>query len=264
MRLRQAAPIGQAFGRYTVLGPSVHRRRWRCRCECGTERDVDLQALKRGLTRSCGCLRREQSPLNHPATIPLGPGDLYGRLTVLERAVKRHYWICRCACGTTTTVWKYSLTTGSTTSCGCYSRERATTHGMSRRPENVAWRSMIQRCHNPRSGGFAQYGGRGITVCDEWRDFARFFADVGPRPSRRHSLDRIDNARGYEPGNVAWATPTEQSRNTRRNRWITINGVRRTFTDWCRRTGIGAPTAYRRLKRGWPVERAVSEPSHHA
>src|SRR5207237_913467 len=127
--------------------------------------------------------------------------------------------------------YKYSLLAGSTCSCGCYREAVKRTHGKSDTPEYKAWTGMLQRCENPNHGEYARYGGRGIAVTPAWHDYAVFAAAVGPRPTG-HSLDRIDTNGPYEVGNVRWATPTEQSRNTRRNRWITIGGVTKLFSDW--------------------------------
>jgi len=104
---------------------------------------------------------------------------------------------------------------------------------------------------------WASYGGRGITVCARWDSYENFRADVGPRPSPAHTLDRIDNDRGYEPGNVRWATPVEQARNRRGNVRLTLNGITRTVVEWAAMLALGKSTIRYRLKRGWPVERAL-------
>jgi hypothetical protein len=127
-------------------------------------------------------------------------------------------WLCRCHCGAESIVAGSRLRRGTTRSCGC---RRALapldriTHGMSREPEYRSWRAMHQRCSEPRRINWAYYGGRGIRVCSRWASFRTFLEDVGRKPSPAHSLDRIDNAGHYEPGNVRWATPSEQARNRR-------------------------------------------------
>jgi hypothetical protein len=119
---------------------------------------------------------------------------------------------------------------------------------------------MKERCGNPRSDDFPRYGGRGIAVCERWREsFAAFLADVGPRPSPHHTIDRIDNARGYEPGNVRWATPTEQSRNKRSNRPITFRGETLVIAAWAKRLGIARSVLRRRLEI-WSVDDALTRP----
>jgi hypothetical protein len=128
-------------------------------------------------------------------------------------------------------------------------------------PVYKQWFAMKARCTIPSHKAYAYYGGRGITVCAEWRhSFDTFYRDVGPRPSRRHTLDRIDNARGYEPGNVRWATRLQQMRNTRVNRWLELNGERLTIQDWARRIGASHATIHTRLQRGWPLDKALTLP----
>lgn len=118
---------------------------------------------------------------------------------------------------------------------------------------------MVARCTNPRHVNFKAYGGRGITVCAEWRDFGAFIAAMGSRPSPQHTLERINNNGHYEPGNVRWATRAEQSRNTRRTRLVAFNGETLCIQDWAQRLGIDHHTLRYRLSR-WPIERALSTP----
>lgn len=137
-------------------------------------------------------------------------------------------------------------------------------HGESashRTPEYRVWVNLIGRCTNPADKDFPKWGGRGITVCPEWREsYERFLADVGRRPRAGLSLDRIDNSKGYEPGNVRWATPTEQGRNKRNNRVLTFQGESLCIAEWASRIGINRLTLGGRLLRGWSVEQALSTP----
>jgi hypothetical protein len=120
---------------------------------------------------------------------------------------------------------------------------------------------MLKRCHDPQSDAFHLYGHRGIAVCDEWRwSFKSFYDAVGLRPTPQHSIDRIDNARGYEPGNVRWATPQEQGANIRKNVRLTAFGETLHLSEWARRLGVHRAVLRGRLLYGWPVERAVSTP----
>lgn len=163
-----------------------------------------------------------------PAAILLSPGDRFGRLTVIERGVGKFpglHWRCRCDCGREVVVAGRSMRTGNTTSCGCYCAERVSeanlTHGEARRGrwtvEFQAWVKMIGRCTNATDKWYPSYGGRGITVCDRWREsYESFLADMGRRPSPDHSLDRIDNDGPYAPDNCRWATRSQQQRNKRR------------------------------------------------
>jgi hypothetical protein len=135
------------------------------------------------------------------------------------------------------------------------------TRGHAMTPEYTAWMSMRRRCEDPRGPMFRHYGGRGISVCRRWRkSFEAFLADVGPRPSPLHSLDRIDNDRNYEPGNVRWATRIEQASNKRTSRLIEYRGRTQTAAAWARELGILYNTVLERLKRGWPAARSLSEP----
>lgn len=127
-------------------------------------------------------------------------------------------------------------------------------------PEYIAWGKMRDRCRNPNSPKFKDYGGRGITVCDEWDSFRRFFADVGAKPSPAHSIERVDNARGYSPDNVIWALPRDQSRNKRNNIRLTFRGETLVLTDWAKRIGLCKRTLSWRIRVGWGVERALTTP----
>lgn len=154
-------------------------------------------------------------------------GRRFGLLSVLRENGKlsgKIAWLCRCNCGNERTIRVSSLVRGLTQSCGCVGRSRAGTLNLShgeaglRTPEYNTWKSIKSRCLNPNSTGYEYYGGRGITICDRWRDsFESFLADVGRRPSAKHSIDRYpDNNGNYEPGNVRWATASEQCFNRRK------------------------------------------------
>ena len=149
---------------------------------------------------------------------------------------------------------------------GEYTKRRQPRHGHARRdwlsPEYRAWRSMRQRCSNPKRRDWPNYGGRGIRVCDRWNaSFAAFLADIGPCPSAGHTLDRHPNKDGdYAPGNVRWATRTQQNRNKRTNRLIAHDGHTLTLAEWAERTGIGLNTIRKRLKHGWSTADAMTTP----
>jgi hypothetical protein len=131
-----------------------------------------------------------------------------------------------------------------------------------RTPEYDAWSAIISRCENPANAKFADYGGRGIRMCSPWREsFPTFLRDVGPRPSGRHSIDRIDNDGDYKPDNVQWATRAEQLRNQRRSRRISFRGETLCLSEWAARQGIAWETLAGRLAAGWSAERALTEPA---
>lgn len=124
------------------------------------------------------------------------------------------------------------------------------------------WIGIRRRCLNTTRKDYARYGGRGITICDRWRDsFANFLADVGPRPSAEHSIDRRDNDGPYSPQNCFWGTRIGQARNKRDTTWLTLNGVRRSLAEWVEITGIPHNTISMRInKYGWTVEKALTTP----
>lgn len=197
-------------------------------------------------------------------------GQTFGRLTVtkfLGRYANHNgiIWECQCACGTVCRVPTSSLTVGGQKSCGCWRKEsfikRFTTHGMTGSTEYNAWLSMWARCTNPKLSEWHRYGGRGITVCERWKDFASFLEDMGLKPSPKHSLDRWPNRDGnYEPSNCRWATQQQQMRNYKFNNRIAFNGETLCVCEWAERTGIKASTILRRLDRGWTVEQALTTP----
>ena len=173
-------------------------------------------------------------------------------------------WNCVCDCGNKVIVSGNTLRMGTSKSCGCikveFVKSRFTKHGKHDTSEHRIWRDMFGRCQCVTHASYADYGGRGITVCERWRDFANFLADMGERPSRRHSIDRINNSGNYEPSNCRWATPLEQSVNRRNNHIITYNGGSLTLSEWSKRLSIAETTLSKRLYSGWSDERALSTP----
>ena len=133
---------------------------------------------------------------------------------------------------------------------------KRTYHGGKGLPEYQIWKAMIMRCRNPKNTRWSRYGGRGIHVCSSWTaDFAAFLRDMGQRPTASHVLDRINNDGHYEPGNCRWATWEESNRNTGRNRWITLNGERKTLTEWAIVHGLNPATVDWRRRNGWPLDK---------
>lgn len=130
------------------------------------------------------------------------------------------------------------------------------------KPEHKAWYGMIRRCHLPSHAAFANYGGRGITVCKRWREsFSTFLQDMGERPGPGFEIDRIDNSQGYSPDNCRWATVTTNARNRRSNRKITAFGETLLLVEWAEKFGLNADTISKRLDSGWDAERAISAPA---
>ena len=124
------------------------------------------------------------------------------------------------------------------------------------------WVSMRNRCSNPNVKAYANYGGRGIKVCDRWQSFENFYADMGARPDGM-TLERIDNDGDYEPSNVRWATRAEQANNKRNNRLLSFDGVTKTLAQWADGLGVSHATLVMRLKQGWPIDKAVTLPQQN-
>jgi hypothetical protein len=309
----RSSEIGSRYGQWTVLSVSAKRRHLRCRCECGSERDVARYSLKGGISQSCG----------RCGTVDVLAGQRFGKWTIhkvnegtgirscicvcdcgnkrrvvtltltkglskscgrcLDVAVGMRFgrWLvtdvtadnssglcrCRCDCGSIRVVSVSTLLLGRSKSCGCrraiVSSEFNATHRMSKTATYRIWKGIHNRCNNPNVNGYANYGGRGIRVCDRWREsFEAFMADMGECPSSRHSIDRIDVNGHYEPSNCRWATSREQSRNTRVNCHIAANGQTRLLVEWSEVSGLSVSLIWARINRlGWSPDRAVSTPA---
>lgn len=174
----------------------------------------------------------------------------------------RRYVKCQCACGSERDVLVYHLLSGATTNCGCVTNVKHGESSSSRQNPTVeysTWAALINRCENQEDKSYKDYGGRGIKVCQRWRNsFADFLKDMGRRPSEKHSIDRYpDNNGDYCPGNCRWATHRQQCLNKRNNRILTVNGESKTMTEWAEETGIRVGTISERLRLGWSEEQSV-------
>lgn len=233
-RKRVTVTAGDVFGKWTVLEDRSGNSMVPVRCGCvsGTERDILIYNLTRGISRSCGCLLKEAAARRFPDPY-IAARTVFGRLTVLEDVARSTDPArCLCECEGTEVLIKTSpsLKSGGIRSCGCLRREMMTTHGLSKHPLYKEWCNMIQRCTNPKADSYPKYGGRKIKpikVCDRWMDPAAFIEDIereiGPRPAGRtpagmplYTLDRLDPDGDYEPGRVKWSTQSEQGRNRRK------------------------------------------------
>lgn len=200
-------------------------------------------------------------------------GQVFGRLTVTSysRPQKKgyHYWWCQCSCGKVIEAGNQGLVTGDKRSCGCLKKENATAmgkskriHGMRGSREYGIWNGIKDRTLNKNGQYWDRYGGRGVTICDGWRDsFEAFYADMGPSPGKDYSIDRIDNDGGYSKDNCRWATRKEQCRNRKSNARITIDGVTRTKVEWVELSSISPNTIQYRVRvAGIPFEQAIKSP----
>ncbi|WP_138110666.1 hypothetical protein [Burkholderia gladioli] len=190
------------------------------------------------------------------------PNERFGKLTFKEMVLAgksgARYAVFVCDCGNEKEMSVSNVVLGKSKSCGCLAvkttGDRARTHGMTGTPEYRTWKSMWARCTNPTLDRYPRYGGRGITVCDRWESFEKFYEDMGPRPSLNHSIERDDVDGNYEPGNCRWATKREQSWNTSANLFVEYKGERKCVAEWCYQTGIPYSRFIQRLRRGLPIE----------
>lgn len=246
---------GKVFGKLKVIARNPENNkwgqsRWDCQCDCGNVSTKDYNHLVSGRTKSCG--------LCPTATVDIA-GNRYGKLIVKclhsERTDDgRVRWVCACDCGGEKITRGDHLKDGLVTSCGCVLEY----HGMSHSLEYKVWDAMRQRCSNPKNSHYDNYGGRGITVCDEWmQSFEAFYRDMGPRPSPRHTIDREDNDGNYEPGNCRWITQKEQTNNTRRNLNFTYKGETKTLKEWSETLGFNYHNVKYRIHNGMLFEVAI-------
>lgn len=193
-------------------------------------------------------------------------GIKYGRLTVLgfsHRKGKNYYWLCKCECGNETTVQSGHLKNGGIKSCGCLNSEIITKHGLDGNKIYHVFNSMKNRCLSVKHKSYERYGGRGITVCDEWLNDVKTFVKWSMENGYEEGLtiDRIDNDKGYSPDNCRWTDKHTQSRNTSTNTYITFNGESKILCDWADQLGILRPTLCHRLYVAkWDIEKAFTTP----
>lgn len=208
-------------------------------------------------------------------------GQRFGRLVVVSRAedketkkkeIKQHskFWVCQCDCGNTIIVSTIHLKDGHTKSCGCWHDENSKTvgrtHGMAHTRLHGVWNSMLRRCYNPKNLKYKNYGARGITVCEEWKQFINFYKwamATGYDKNAEYgecTIDRIDVNGNYCPENCRWTTNYEQMRNMTNNHWITYQGETHILADWVKILGEKGKTFKNRIDRGWTVEEAMEIP----
>ena len=189
-------------------------------------------------------------------------GQRFGRMSVEDRSGKDSHgawmWRCTCDCGKSVLVRGATLKAGRTSACAsCATTASSTSHGGSTSALYRRWRAMLNRCESVGRRDYGNYGGRGINVCAEWHDFAVFRDDMGASFNEVLELDRVDNAAGYDALNCRWVSRQQQQNNRRNNNRLTLNGATRTVAQWSAATGVKANTIIYRIRRGWPVERAL-------
>lgn len=257
---------GMRFGRLTVIGRAGSNKNgralWNCQCDCGAFTVVKGNALLSGNTKSCGCLNFSDIT-----------GKRFGRLTAICPDNSRSnshgkYWICRCDCGAYCSVFRSNLVCGETESCGrgkC--RNTRKTHGGSRERLYHVWADMRRRCISPQCSNYSSYGGRGITVCEEWQNSFEAFRDWAlangydeTAPRGECTIDRIDVNGSYSPENCRWVNATAQNNNKRKNRRIECFGEVKTLAEWALEYGMVPETLARRLSSGMSIETALQLP----
>lgn len=195
-------------------------------------------------------------------------GRRFNRWTVIEfvefhETGGKSMWRCRCDCGTERVVCGAILAYGSSKSCGCLQRETTSTRSGTHRASNTAeykvWTGMKSRCYNPNRKSYADYGARGICICGRWLDsFENFLADMGPRPSAAHTIERKNPNGNYEPSNCCWMLRKEQGKNTRKSVRVVFNGSPTTVHELASEHDVSAMALYKRIARGQSVEHAIS------
>jgi hypothetical protein len=191
-------------------------------------------------------------------------GRVFGRWTVIDLAEGRSsigylLWLCKCKCGSIRIVCGNNLRSGNSKSCGCIKSEIVTQrnykHGLTYTAEYGAWSGLRSRCANLNDDS---YGGRGIKVCKRWNSFEKFYADMGPKPSPQHTIERVNNRGNYEPSNCVWATAKVQANNKRNVPRFSYKGQTKSVAEWAAQIGIHPETLRSRLVMGWSLERALT------
>lgn len=261
---RRKVQAGDRFGQLLAIRPTRSesgKTWWLFLCECGEKAEKRLDQVAGGGTKTCGTCRRHT----------LKAGEKFSRLTAVSfhhRDGKIYFWTFKCDCGNETTTKASSVVRGKTRSCGCLQKEtianvghKNATHGYGRTSEYGIWFNMVQRCHNPKHIGYENWGGRGIGVCERWMDPAAFIADMGLRPTNRHTIERVNNELGYSPENCVWATYHAQHRNKRTNINVEYNGQTMCLKDAAKAAGLNYSTVCKRISAlGWTPQQAIMEP----
>lgn len=258
---------GQRFGRLTVIEyaglDTCNMALWRCKCDCGKETVTRGSSLRNGHTISCGCYNREKCAEGaFKKSFKDLTGSQFGNLTVIKYVGNRRY-LCKCDCGRQSVTYSYNLTKGIAKSCGCRKLEglneyRSSKHGKSGERIYTIWANMKKRCSNKNNDEYKSYGGRGISVCEEWYKFENFYRwAIESGYSDDLTIERIDVNGNYEPGNCKWIPHSEQAKNKRNTIHVKVGGETKTIGEWSKLYGVKYYTIRHRLIKGWDAEMAV-------
>lgn len=257
--------IRKGNGRKTSGGQYIAT--WICKCDCGNEIEVDGQKLRKGHTRSCGCLKKENKGSNFEDLT----GKKFNRLTVVrfipkeERTARQYDWLCQCECGNFIKANAYKLKQGLQQSCGCLKEEMKPRLGeLTRKYKHSnkrlysVYKAMIDRCYNENCKRYKNYGGRGIKVCDEWLGengydtFAEWSLKTGydiNAEQGKYTIDRINVNGNYEPDNCRWITNSQQQNNKTVCRYITYKNETHSIAEWSRILKVPYTTLYNGLTK---------------
>lgn len=259
---------GQRFGRLVALAPCDKDKNghyiWLCRCDCGKEITVSSTNLLTMHTTSCGCTRHTNGATKKLAKIDK---EIKGRVINGILIIERHHqdargawvWSCRCHCGNIFYTYPKDIKSNHTSSCGCIKGNYK--HGLYKDKKYSVWCGMLSRCNCPTCEAYPNYGGRGITVCEEWLEFINF-NDWAEHSGYEEGLelDRIDNESSYSPDNCRWVTHTENNRNKRTNRYITYKGDTKCTAEWAEILGVNTGLLLNRLNNNWSFEDIIETP----
>ena len=273
---------GKRFGRLLVIEKGQTRKTnggqskatWKCQCDCGNFIEVDGEKLRKGHTTSCGCKKKELRINFEDLT-----GQRFGRLTVIrflepsERKSRQYNWLCQCDCGNEVRACANKLKNGLQQSCGCLKEEmkpligeRSKKYKYSNKRLYGVWSSMIKRCYDKNNSRYKDYGGRGITVCKEWKNnydsFAKWAFKSGYDAETEQgncTIERKNLNKGYSPGNCCWISNKQQQRNKRTTRYIEYKGQRKSVVEWSEILNIPYSTLYRKcVKQNKSIEEILN------
>lgn len=261
---------GQQFGNLKVISFDKTVKgvsKWICECSCGQIKSVYGTNLTRGLSNSCGC---QKSKLLKTKLIDDITGNKYGKLKVIslydDGKGRDAKFECLCDCGNKKVAYGKDLKTGKTKSCGCIKKEyipKNKTHGMSKNRIYKIWAGIHQRCENENNPKYPIYGGRGIKVCDDWKEFTPFMEwALNNGYIENLTIERKNVNGNYEPLNCIWVDLKQQANNTRKTVFLTYKGETKPASEWSKITGIPQDTITSRKRRGWSDERNIETPSY--